>query len=632
MNILLANLSKFSVTKKLFEYEVRISDSSAKKVEAYQTNESILRALASIDSLKKNSGIEKIVMLTSNEVINRKNPEYGEKTVYEYYSDIATELFPNATSVQIKIENEDNSPKDISELLDKICSEIQHSDSVYIDAAGGQRVIVNLIQLLTKILNYKGIKNPYTLYADIQNKPNFIGDTSEFQKMTKLADAFNEFMTTGKSRQLSSYYSQNMAFTEFNKLLDAMTEFSDRIQLGDIDNLEESIKKLDLCIKECEKITTSFDIGTVILKQFLPVIRKKLIGDLDGKVDYLKIIEWCVENNLIQQALTLFVEKIPVYLFDTRIITYSGNALEARKNFSLQKNSLSSNWESHVFYSEILEPKGDSLDELKKWLESETNPKSKNVIDAVKILKRMEKEWNNLSNFEHYYKYLVDKKQQSKVNDFRKFKKCIRSDEKIMYRLIGLEDESATDTCGKKFKAIEKIKSSDFNFGSFEFNASSNKIAEIYYAYIYVKMLRNRINHASSEEKFSVDQKNTLKEYGFDFEHFSVTAVRRNIKNALEIVKQVSVKNDKQVNCGEEKTTEPENYSTDLKVEDRIEATCTEPKIVRIEGYDYDIQLVIPKAHNPFEYVNKDLKVEIRQISKSQKICQVKFIGFVKEN
>lgn len=92
----------------------------------------------------------------------------------------------------------------------------------------------------------------------------------------------------------------------------------------------------------------------------------------------------------------------------------------------------------------------------------------------------------------------------------------------------------------------------------------------------------------------------------------------------MEIIKQVNGNSDKQVNSVEE--AEPESYSTNLKIGDRTEATCTEQKIIRIEGYDYDIQLVIPPAHNAFEYVDNRLLVEIKQISKKGKIVQVSVV------
>ena len=40
-------------------------------------------------------------------------------------------------------------------------------------------------------------------------------------------------------------------------------------------------------------------------------------------------------------------------------------------------------------------------------------------------------------------------------------------------------------------------------------------------------------------------------------------------------------------------------------------------------SYFFDSQLA---KKNPMDYVNQTLKAEIRQISKSQTICQVKFI------
>lgn len=627
MNILVTNISKFSQRKTEYEYEIRFSDSSLKTVKAYQTNESILKAFSSINSIQKNGGINKIIMLVSNEVLETKNADYANQTACEYYLKLVKEYFPNADQKQIKIENDDKTPRENSSILDEICSEIKSSDVVYIDGAGGQRNIGNLIQLLTKILNYKGIQNPYTLDSVIQNRPAFICNTKDFQNMMKLADAFNEFMTTGKVNQLFSYYSKDMTNGKFNELLKVMRDFSDKIQLGDIETLDETIKKLDECIKECEKVEDSFNIGTVILKQFLPVIRKKLIGN-EEKIDYVKIIEWCLENNLIQQALTVFVEKIPVYLFNSKIIKYSGDILKARQEFNSKKNPLASNWESFAFYSEILEPKENLAIELENWLKIEANPKSKNGINAVNILKRMEKEWNNLSRFEKDYKYLVDKKNQNNNKDFVTFKKGVENDRKIMYKLLGFESESNLETTEKKFKAVEKIKNGTLDCKPYIFNASSKKIAEIYYGYIYIKTLRNRVNHASSEENLTFEQKKILEEYEYDFEHFSSVHIKRNIKTALNAILEAENPLDS-TNIMEEKVTEAESYSTDLNKGDIVCAYCTEPKIVRIEGYDYDIQLVIPTAHNAFEYVDKNLKVEIQQISKVQKICQVKFTAFL---
>lgn len=61
-----------------------------------------------------------------------------------------------------------------------------------------------------------------------------------------------------------------------------------------------------------------------------------------------------------------------------------------------------------------------------------------------------------------------------------------------------------------------------------------------------------------------------------------------------------------------------------LQLGDVVLAKCVKPKFVEIEGCNYEIQLVVPKGNDPKDFVGKTLRVEIAQISKLGKICQVK--------
>lgn len=65
---------------------------------------------------------------------------------------------------------------------------------------------------------------------------------------------------------------------------------------------------------------------------------------------------------------------------------------------------------------------------------------------------------------------------------------------------------------------------------------------------------------------------------------------------------------------------------TTLEKGQRVKADCIEPKKVRIEGHDYDIQLVVSKLSNPNDYVGKTIDVVVAQISKAGKIVQVKLV------
>lgn len=61
-------------------------------------------------------------------------------------------------------------------------------------------------------------------------------------------------------------------------------------------------------------------------------------------------------------------------------------------------------------------------------------------------------------------------------------------------------------------------------------------------------------------------------------------------------------------------------------MKDIVSAKCIKSKIVEIEGCNYEIQLVVPKGDKPEKYVGQSVNVEIAQISKIGKICQVKLI------
>lgn len=174
-----------------------------KTVSAYHTNESIFKTFVQMKEIKETGGIYKNIVLVSNAVLNNKNELYDNQTDYEYYENLKNQISPNTELIKIPTENQDNTSRKIAEILNDICGHIGKDDVIYIDSAGGRRTTSNVIQLLVKLLKYKGIKNPYSLYSDINGAEKNISDTSAFMKMTDLLDACNEFMTTGKSYKLS---------------------------------------------------------------------------------------------------------------------------------------------------------------------------------------------------------------------------------------------------------------------------------------------------------------------------------------------------------------------------------------------------------------------------------------------
>ena len=638
MNILITNISVLPVKKNkdkgdLIKYKVNISDYDGAEIEAIHTNESILKCVSHIKSVKETGGINKIVALVSNKVKNDFIEAY-QSTALDYYCSKVQECFGDIEIVKISIETDSVYSVPVKEaiILKQICEQISKKDVVYIDSAGGARTTSSLIQLFTKILKYNGIKNPYSLYSDIQNVAQ-IYDTTSFQKMTDIADSMNEFMTTGKSDQLQKYFSDKSLKQAYSDLLKTMTEFSDKIRLGVVDSLDSSVENLRICIDKCQKVSVDSEdeIGTVIINEFLPTIEEKLLGDMQEGIDYLKIVKWCIDNGLIQQAITVFNEKIPRYILNKGYIKVS----DSMRNLCVE-NKKEYDWEYVSFWNylagcRIEHQENPLIDEFKAVLLDGKSTKNSEINKVVKYLKTMP--YPIPLNYELNPKY----KCLSKLNCKKKnaFYNSICNDPNVIAELIGLDREKRTnekkreDNFNSKFVGIKNIENGIIPEG-FSFSIKKEKIVSILYGYSYIKALRNKINHASAEENLNEEQKNILAKYGYNFDDFSLKNVKANIENAilaLDIFNTLKIETEKK---DVEVVEEPAIFSTDLKVGEIVSAVCVGAKKVRIKGYEYDIPLVLPEWENPMDYVNQTLKAEIRQISKSQKICQVKFIEIEK--
>lgn len=642
MNILITNISVLPVKENkdgskskgnLRKYKVNISDYDGAEIEAIHTNESILKCVSHIKSVKETGGINKIVALVSNKVKNDCIEAY-QSTALDYYYSKVQECFGDIEIVKISIETDSVNSVPVKEaiILKQICEQISKKDVVYIDSAGGARTTSSLIQLFTKILKYNGIKNPYSLYSDIQNGAQ-IYDTTSFQKMTDIADSMNEFMTTGKSDQLQKYFSDKSLKQAYSDLLKTMTEFSDKIRLGVVDSLDSSVENLRICIDKCQKVSVDSEdeIGTVIINEFLPTIEEKLLGDMQEGIDYLKIVKWCIDNGLIQQAITVFNEKIPRYILNKGYIKVS----DSMRNLCVE-NKKEYDWEYVSFWNylagcRIEHQENPLIDEFKAVLLDGKSTKNSEINKVVKDLKKMP--YPIPLNYELNPKYKCLYKLNCKTKNA--FHNSICNDPNIIAELIGLDREKRTDekkredNFNSKFVGIKNIENGIIPEG-FSFSIKKEKIVSILYGYSYIKALRNQINHASAEENLNEEQKNILAKYGYNFDDFSLKTVKANIENAilaLDIFNTLKIETEKK---DVKVVEEPAIFSTDLKVGEIVSAICVGAKKVRIKGYEYDIPLVLPEWENPMDYVNQTLKAEIRQISKSQKICQVKFIEIEK--
>lgn len=550
MNILITNISTLPQPKdgkdpREITYQIRVSNCNATVIKAYHTNESIIRCLSHYEPLIQTGGIHKVIALVSKQAYDseHKVPFFGNRTAYQYCVDCTHECINADVSFypiqidQLKTEA----------ILDELCQQITSNDIVYIDSAGGQRTVSNILQVLTSILRHIGIQNPRNFYSSSQRgEDSYITTTEEFVRMTDLSAAFNEFMTTGKADQLNICFADIPVTDAIRSLLNAMTDFSDKIRIGSVEALDTTLAELRIAIDACKAQNDPGQIETIILRQFLPIIEQKLLGNSQStKIDYIKLIDWCLDNVLIQQALTIFKEKIAKSLFDYGIIYCKRSQQQMMQEYQERCENNKGNipeWETDMLEQKVICYSAKTLaDECLKVLSGRT---SQSTL-AIKIASYIARFQNTQTFIRSTFK---DEKMQSISNfiseknfsTYEKFIKSLHNGAPIQFwqNLFGYTTRDLDTTTDKRLCAIEEMASGQYENLDLGFRISLQRMAEVCASYEYIRAFRNQTNHASNDENLTPENKQFLSQFGFDFSEVKLTVIRKNIELALNYVKQ----------------------------------------------------------------------------------------------
>lgn len=190
--------------------------------------------------------------------------------------------------------------------------------SIYLDMAGGKRDNYIFIQLLTKLLSFYNYK-VHTYYADITGEQGVMVNTDLSFRHMQILDAVNVFIRFGSAAPLRECFNGTKSPT-VKGLLKVMEEFSDSVQLCSTD-IADIIPRLNQQLEQAEK-NVSYDTDDLfVIGTMIPMIRKKFDIKADNSSrGILNIIKWCLENNLIQQALTIYNEKAVDLIFAKKFI------------------------------------------------------------------------------------------------------------------------------------------------------------------------------------------------------------------------------------------------------------------------------------------------------------------------
>ena len=342
-------LSAYNARSTCSDYDV-VSDSSTVSEDSctykgIQTNDAPVQHL--IDEVYRSGyNLKKIVCITTPKVLDSSAGDGISN--YERFQNLAqkyAESVWNETGIEITnivYNNETDSP-DYDKFYKDLNEESGHLDAFFVDYTGGLRDMSFLMVVAIRFLEFKNIECKKVIYSDFFSNPKKIKCLDSVYNLFQMINGMNEFVSSGTTRQLDDIFQKE------NPLILAIRNFSHATNVGDMAHIDEFVHKL---AEELEKNTASGNLKDIMISSMNEIIRKKIFGVSEnlslienGRIDYCRLIEWCIENKMYQQAATLYIEKIPVVYWQDGIIT---DLVKLSSNTTMPDSS-----EVATFYTEL---------------------------------------------------------------------------------------------------------------------------------------------------------------------------------------------------------------------------------------------------------------------------------------
>ena len=213
---------------------------------------------------------------------------------------------------------------EMAELIQNFAKNCGDEVTLHVDLTGGMRHVNMMMLDVTRLLEYSGIKEIgrliYTSY-DFKTRICHVEEVRDIYDLFQLIAGVEEFVQFGSVKALDEYYKAKSLSPALKKLVDAMRTFAEEIKLCHYGRLEESIENLHDAVHDFK---AGDDVQDILMERLIERIRADYKPIIINRLrDDLSIIRWCVDHDYLQQALTLYVERIPEYLGEKGFIEQS---------------------------------------------------------------------------------------------------------------------------------------------------------------------------------------------------------------------------------------------------------------------------------------------------------------------
>ena len=197
--------------------------------------------------------------------------------------------------------------------MPKLLEHIAPDDVIYLDLTGGMRNDNLNLFLLSRVLNYTGVTIRGAVYSNFQTKQ--VEDMTHLIRLFDLVEGVQDFTSFGSVRKLRDYFGSPAQDTSVEKLLSAMETLINDITLCRSKSIKNDLKAFNKALKQAKHCDDP------LLEQLLPTFRSKYCKEKENQITLPELIAWCLDSDMIQQALTLYTERVPAYLAEEQFLT-----------------------------------------------------------------------------------------------------------------------------------------------------------------------------------------------------------------------------------------------------------------------------------------------------------------------
>lgn len=278
-----------------------------------------------------------------------------------YFEQEITPLFSTVIK-EIPCGDSLDNTKELGDNIIKLCKEIVAYKKIlpasskirlYIDTSGGFRNAAMIFLILGRIMSYLGIEVADVFYTSWKEGNCSVHPIKDTYELLDLVAGFEEFKLYGSAKKLNAHFKANQVDEDglessdsgnkennnssIHELLSAMDSFSEAINISSRGSFEKSIKRLDESLALVRSTTDNPSANKNFDQELVELLQDPIEQSYDTLLDHhrnntsdeLAYIDWCLEHDYLQQALTLFCEYVPEYALEKGIIEIDAARLSA---------------------------------------------------------------------------------------------------------------------------------------------------------------------------------------------------------------------------------------------------------------------------------------------------------------